>query len=184
MRKTLVLLFALLSLALTGCAGEFENDDYEDPSDTPQEEAPNEDDTDEENGENGENDETDENDGVQVPDVERGERYTTPEEVAYYLHLFDELPPNYITKDEAEAKGWVPSEGNLWDVTDQKLIGGDRFYNREGRLPSASGRIFFEADVNYEGGYRGAERLVYSNDGLIYYTDDHYDTFTLKYGDE
>ena len=64
------------------------------------------------------------------------------------------------------------------------LIGGDYFGNREGLLPEEDGRDYFEADVNYDGGYRGAERLVYSNDGLIYYTDDHYDSFQQLFGED
>ncbi|GAA0357110.1 ribonuclease domain-containing protein [Alkalibacterium iburiense] len=110
--------------------------------------------------------------------------YSSEEEVALYLDTYGELPYNYVTKEEARELGWVASEGNLWEVTDEYLIGGDRFGNREGLLPEESGRQYFEADVNYEGGYRGAERLVYSNDGLIYYTDDHYDSFTLLYGED
>lgn len=110
--------------------------------------------------------------------------YSSEEEVALYLDTYGELPYNYVTKEEARELGWVASEGNLWEVTDDYLIGGDRFGNREGLLPEESGRQYFEADVNYEGGYRGPERLVYSNDGLIYYTDDHYDSFTLLYGED
>lgn len=110
--------------------------------------------------------------------------YSTKEEVALYLHTYEELPYNYLTKEEARALGWEASEGNLWEVTDEYLIGGDRFGNREGLLPEDSDRHYYEADVNYEGGYRGPERLVYSNDGLIYYTDDHYDSFTLLYGED
>ncbi|GGA91376.1 ribonuclease domain-containing protein [Ornithinibacillus halotolerans] len=110
--------------------------------------------------------------------------YTSKEEVSLYIHTFGKLPRNYITKAEARELGWEASEGNLWEVTDQKSIGGDRFGNREGNLPDKEGRQYFEADINYEGGYRGAERIVYSNDGLIYYTADHYETFTLLYGDE
>lgn len=72
----------------------------------------------------------------------------------------------------------------MWDVTDKMSIGGDRFGNRENRLPIKAGRVYYECDINYKGGYRGPERLVYSNDGLIYYTGNHYDSFTLLYGDE
>jgi len=110
--------------------------------------------------------------------------YSSPEDVALYIHTYDELPDNYLTKQEARELGWDPTEGNLWDVTDEMLIGGDEFGNREGVLPEDDGREYFEADVNYVGGYRGAERLVYSNDGLIYYTDDHYDTFELLYEED
>lgn len=107
--------------------------------------------------------------------------YTSPEQVALYLHLYGHLPDNYITKKEAEAAGWDSSKGNLWDVADGMSIGGTRFGNYEGELPDQNGRKWYECDVNYEGGYRGAERLVYSNDGLIYYTGDHYETFEQLY---
>ena len=110
--------------------------------------------------------------------------YTDHEDVALYVHTFEKLPDNFITKSEARDLGWEASKGNLWEVADGKSIGGDRFGNREGLLPNKEGRQFFEADVNYEGGYREAERIIYSNDGLIYYTDDHYDSFTLMYGEE
>lgn len=108
-------------------------------------------------------------------------RYSSPEEVAAFLHQFAELPVNFISKTDAMALGWDSDKGNLWDVTDHLSIGGDQFGNREGLLPTASGRQWYECDVNYQGGFRGAERLVYSNDGLIYYTDDHYQTFTKLY---
>lgn len=110
--------------------------------------------------------------------------YTSKDEVAAYVHTYGKLPPNYITKAEAMELGWEASEGNLWEVAEGKSIGGDRFFNREGKLPEEEGRVYYEADVNYEGGYRGPERIVYSNDGLVYYTPDHYETFTLLYGDE
>ena len=110
--------------------------------------------------------------------------YSTPEEVAEYLHFYGHLPQNYLTKQEAKALGWDASRGNLWEVAEGKSIGGDRFGNREGLLPEADGHIWYECDVNYEGGFRGAERLLYSSDGLIYYTDDHYASFTLIYGEE
>lgn len=113
-----------------------------------------------------------------------GEWYDTPYEVAEYIHLYNELPPNYITKSEARALGWDNSKGNLWEVAEDKSIGGDHFGNYEGLLPDAAGRRWTECDVNYEGGYRGGERIVFSNDGLIYYTADHYNSFTLLYGEE
>lgn len=113
-----------------------------------------------------------------------GQAYSDPEGVAAYLNAFGELPPNFITKNDAQSLGWDSGAGNLWDVAPGKSIGGDRFGNREGLLPAASGRTWYECDVNYEGGYRGAERIVYSSDGLIYYTNDHYASFTLLYGEE
>lgn len=113
--------------------------------------------------------------------VESGHTYTSKSEVAAYLHAFNELPPNFITKKEAEKLGWNSSEGNLWEVTDRQSIGGDRFGNREGLLPKADGRQYYECDINYSGGYRGGERIVFSNDGRVYYTGDHYKTFEQLY---
>lgn len=110
--------------------------------------------------------------------------YTDKDDVSLYIHTFDKLPNNYISKKEAMELGWQSSQGNLWDVTEKKSIGGDRFGNREGKLPIKEGRQYYECDINYEGGYRGSERIVYSNDGLIYYTKDHYENFVLLYGDE
>lgn len=108
-------------------------------------------------------------------------KYTSKDEVALYIHLYGHLPSNFITKKEAEEAGWESSKGNLWEVTDGMSIGGTRFGNYEGQLPDKSGRKWYECDVNYQGGYRGEERIVYSNDGLIYYTNDHYETFTQLY---
>jgi ribonuclease T1 len=113
--------------------------------------------------------------------VKKGQNYSTKDEVVAYIHEFKELPPNFITKREAEKLGWDNSKGNLWEVTKQKSIGGDSFGNMEGLLPKASGRKYYECDINYKGGFRGAERIVYSSDGLIYYTKDHYKTFEKLY---
>lgn len=110
-------------------------------------------------------------------DVEAGGRYDTMEEVAIYLTFFDELPENYITKKEAQALGWDNRKGNLWKVADGCSIGGDRFGNYEGLLPDAKGRRWTECDIGFDGGYRNGQRIVFSNDGLIYYTADHYQSF-------
>ncbi len=100
--------------------------------------------------------------------------YTTPATVAAYIYTFNKLPSNFITKKEAEQLGWVSSKGNLTDVAPGKSIGGDRFGNYEGQLPKGNYR---ECDVNYKSGRRGAERIIFSKDGDIYYTKDHYSTF-------
>jgi hypothetical protein len=113
--------------------------------------------------------------------IDENGTYTDPYLVAEYIHKYDKLPSNYITKNEARELGWESDKGNLWEVADEMSIGGDKFGNREGLLPKKDGRIYYECDVNYEGGYRGAERIVYSNDGLIFYTDDHYESFTQLY---
>lgn len=113
--------------------------------------------------------------------VEKGKPYSTANEVAAYIHKFRQLPPNFISKLEAQKLGWDQAKGNLWQVVDRKSIGGDRFANREGKLPVASGRQYYECDIDYRGGFRGAKRLVYSNDGLVFYSEDHYKTFRQLY---
>ena len=106
--------------------------------------------------------------------------YTTKEDLALYIHTYGHLPPNFITKKEAEAAGW--SGGSLERVLPGMCIGGSRFGNYEGLLPQAKGRTWTECDVNTLGAKsRGAERIVFSNDGLIYYTGDHYESFELLY---
>lgn len=120
----------------------------------------------------------------QPKDLDKSGSYTSKEAVSLYLVTYETLPDNYITKSEAMKLGWKSSEGNLWDVTDQKSIGGDVFRNREKALPIKDGRTYYEADIDYEGGYRNEKRIVYSDDGLIYYTHDHYKNFELLYGDE
>lgn len=110
--------------------------------------------------------------------------YTTKEEVAEYLYLYGHLPSNFITKKEAKKLGWVSSEGNLDEVAPGMSIGGDYFGNYEGNLPEVDGRDYYECDIDFDGTYRNAKRIVYSNDGLIYYTEDHYESFELLYGEE
>jgi len=87
------------------------------------------------------------------------------------------LPSNYLTYDEALALGWIPRHGNLDKVLPGKSIGGDVYRNQNGHLPQATGRIWYEADINYDGGYRNDHRLLFSNDGLLFVTYDHYWTF-------
>ncbi len=104
---------------------------------------------------------------------------TDPQAIADYLFAYGTLPENFITKKDAQALGWDSRYNYLSDVAPGMSIGGDRFGNYEGKLPVARGRQYYECDCNYFGGRRGAERIVFSNDGLVYYTADHYQTFTL-----
>ena len=109
--------------------------------------------------------------------------YYSAEEVALYLVTYGELPSNFITKSEAKELGW--EGGSVQKYLEGAAIGGDKFGNREGILPKASGRQYYECDIDTDGkSSRGAKRLVYSNDGLIYYTEDHYESFILLYGEE
>ena len=112
-----------------------------------------------------------------TPQITENGTYTSKEDVALYIHTYQKLPSNFITKKEAQKLGWDSQKGNLDKVAKGKSIGGDRFGNYDKKLPDAKSRIWKECDINYEGGYRGAERIIYSNDGLIYYTDDHYNGF-------
>ena len=108
-------------------------------------------------------------------DIQQRQYYYARDDVAQYIHLYGTLPDNYITKAEAEERNWTPQDSTY-------VVGGDRFGNHERLLPTALGRQYYEADV--QAGYthhRGPECIVYSNDGLIYYTDDHYDSFEQLY---
>lgn len=92
------------------------------------------------------------------------------------LRQTGKLPPRYLTKDDAARAGWRPGD-DLCRAAPGRAIGGDRFGNREGRLPDKPGRVWREADLDFACGRRGARRLVWSNDGLIYVTVDHYRSF-------
>lgn len=117
---------------------------------------------------------------VYSPPVEEGEYYYDLEHVILYLEYYGCLPDNYITKDDARSLGW--NGGTPERYLEGSAIGGDRFGNREGVLPQESGRTYTECDLNTDGkSSRGAERLVFSNDGLYFHTEDHYETFTEYY---
>ncbi len=109
--------------------------------------------------------------------------YTSKEDVALYLFTYGRLPSNFVTKNEAKKLGWDAEKGNLQKVCRGCSIGGDNFGNREGQLPKKKGRKYYECDIDYRGGSRNAKRIIWSNDGLIYYTGDHYKTFELLYGE-
>lgn len=115
--------------------------------------------------------------------LDRNGSYTSRDDVALYIHQYGKLPGNFITKAEAQKLGW--SGGSLEKYAPGKSIGGNRFGNYEGKLPKKSGRTYTECDIDTRGASaRGAKRIVFSNDGLIYYTNDHYNTFILLYGNE
>ena len=117
---------------------------------------------------------SDEDEEIQV---EKNGTYTDKDHVAAYLKEYGELPSNYITKNEARKLGWNGSRSGLWDVAWGMSIGGDKFGNYEEILPVKRGRQYYECDIDFDGRKANAKRIVYSNDGLIFYTDDHYETF-------
>ena len=113
--------------------------------------------------------------------IDENGSYTTKEDVALYIHTYGHLPDNFIRKKDAQAMGWTG--GSLEWVLPGMCIGGDYFGNYEGQLPKAKGRRWTECDINTLGARsRGPERIIFSNDGLIYYTPDHYESFELLYG--
>jgi guanyl-specific ribonuclease Sa len=127
--------------------------------------------------------ETEQTEAVQAQDIDEDGIYTTKEDVALYIYTYGHLPNNFITKKEAEKLGW--SGGSLEPYASGKCIGGSKFGNYEGILPEKDGRTYTECDIDTLGAdKRGAKRIVFSNDGLIYYTEDHYTTFELLYGEE
>lgn len=176
--KTLLLALLVTALVVSGTfalreslwdvfIGTDETNTVEKPSDAPESES----------------DKADTTEKVASEGVNEDGEYLSKDDVAEYIHKFGKLPKNFLTKNEAKALGWDSSKGNLWVVAPGCAIGGDKFRNYEGQLPQKSGRIYYECDVNYDGGYRDAERIVFSNDGLIFYTADHYETFTELYGE-
>lgn len=115
--------------------------------------------------------------------IDEDGEYTSKEDVALYIHTYGKLPKNFIKKNEAKNLGW--EGGSLEPYAPGRSIGGDRFGNYEGLLPEAEGRRYTECDIDTMGrSSRGAKRIVFSNDGLIYYTGDHYKSFELLYGEE
>ena len=121
--------------------------------------------------------------GSQPESLPEDGTYSSRDDVALYIHTYGHLPGNFITKKEARELGW--SGGSVEQYAPGKCIGGDHFGNYEGLLPEKSGRSYTECDIDTLGSSgRGAKRIIFSNDGLIYYTDDHYASFTLLYGEE
>lgn len=143
----IVTLLVLMALCLAGCVGENESAGHGDDAGT-----------------------------KETVSVEEDGTYDSKEDVAEYLSIYKKLPKNYITKNEARKLGW--RGGYLEPYAPGKTIGGDRFGNREKKLPNKSGRKYYECDIDTLGAKkRGPKRMIYSNDGLIYYTEDHYNNF-------
>lgn len=100
---------------------------------------------------------------------------TEERKVIDYVKVNKQLPDYYLTKSEARNQGWIASKGNLCDVLPGRAIGGDKFSNREKTLPK--GEQYFEADVNYNCGHRNADRIVFTKNGEVWLTHDHYKSF-------
>lgn len=119
-------------------------------------------------------------DPSQKQNTARVDALTKETVVIPYIKKNGRLPDYYITKQEARKKGWIASEGNLCTVLPGRAIGGDVFTNRQKALPVKSGRTWYEADLNYACGRRNADRVLFSNDRLVFVTTDHYKTFEEK----
>ncbi len=120
---------------------------------------------------------------IDVKKIDEAKKYYSKEDVKNYIIIYKKLPSNFITKKEAKNKGWKKEFRNLSDGLKGMCIGGDKFQNREKKLPIKKGRIYYECDIDYRGGKRNAKRIVFSNDGLIYYTNNHYKSFEKLYGE-
>lgn len=115
---------------------------------------------------------------VNQSDKQSIDELTNENTVINYVKQNHKLPDYYITKNEAKKLGWNPSQGNLCEVLPGKAIGGDHFGNREGKLPKDE--KYFEADVNYSCGNRNSDRIVFTKNGEVYLTKDHYKSFEKK----
>ena len=172
MKKKLITILAVLLVILFTVFGEFLKapDTTPDTTTVPQQTV-------------SQNVQTDAPDTTAAAAIDKDGSYTSKEDVALYIHTYGCLPDNFITKSEARKLGW--ESGGLEKYAPGKCIGGDRFGNYEGLLPDAKGRKWTECDIDTLGkNSRGAKRIVFSNDGLIYYTDDHYESFERLYGEE
>ncbi|MBR0039651.1 MAG: ribonuclease [Lachnospiraceae bacterium] len=122
----------------------------------------------------------------EVVAIDENGSYTSKDEVALYIYTYKKLPRNFIKKKDAEKLGWNKKKNNLYEVTGGCSIGGDKFGNYEKILPVVDGRTYYECDIDYKGGKRNAKRIVYADDfneeyGIVFYTEDHYKTFTKLY---
>ena len=95
----------------------------------------------------------------------------------FWLKYKGVLPNYYVSRFEAKAKGWNPKLLNFSKACPEQMLAGGIYRNDDGHLPEKTGRIWHEADINYKYGRRNSQRVLYSNDGLIFVTYDHYYTF-------
>lgn len=183
MKKVLLffLVFALSLGIITGCA--FENDYLNNEEPTPSQIILPTVDPEHNNGNVGQQPEPSSEEDIAAKMIPEDGEYYSKDDVALYIYQYGKLPSNYITKREAEELGW--EGGSVEPYAPGKSIGGNRFGNYEGLLPEKKGRSYTECDIDTLGkSSRGAKRIVFSNDGLIYYTDDHYESFILLYGED
>lgn len=86
------------------------------------------------------------------------------------------LPDYYVDGYQASLSGW---KSGKWpsNFIPGKMITAGVYRNFNKHLPQNKGRVWYEADINYKFGKRNSQRIIWSNDGLIFVTYDHYETF-------
>ena len=94
----------------------------------------------------------------------------------WHIKNVNKLPDNYITKEELKSFHWKRGKAPS-NYAPGKIVGGNIYKNDDLHLPHEMKRIWYEADINYVQGKRNSQRLVYSDDGLIFVTYNHYQTF-------
>ena len=94
----------------------------------------------------------------------------------WWIKHYKMLPPYYLSKTSYKALGWKAGKPPV-RYAPGKMVSGGIYQNFDGLLPSAPGRVWYEADLNYYRGKRNTHRILWSNDGLVFVTYDHYLTF-------
>lgn len=99
-----------------------------------------------------------------------------------YLIEYGQLPNNFITKGSQET--WMVRR-QFRTLRPRQMYWRRLFWQLRKSSPVVSGRTYHECDIDtLNAKSRGAKRIIYSDDGQIYYTDNHYKSFTLLYGDD
>ncbi len=95
----------------------------------------------------------------------------------WHLKYTGKLPEYYISRMDAKKLRRNPKNNYLDDSASGYMLYGGQYFNRNGHLPEKQGRIWYEADIDYMSGKRNSKRILFSNDGLMFITYDHYQTF-------
>ncbi len=94
----------------------------------------------------------------------------------WWLRHYGQLPDNYHSESDLRALGWKQGDSPV-KFAPEKMVTRGEYENMNGHLPDAPGRVWYEADINYYSGKRNGHRILWSNDGLLFVTYDHYRTF-------
>ncbi len=109
--------------------------------------------------------------------VQSNEVINTFEGVADYIVKYGRLPDNFITKAEAAKLGGTRKRQSRRSSAWKKHR--RRYLSKQRKAASRCGRTRMERSRHQLYiGIPGSDRIVYSNDRLVYKTTDHYKTFT------